>query len=372
MLRRRLLAALALSPVVAACSRPRPSIAVDERAAIALEFLGEAKLPALDIKGMRLGGLSGIDYDAKRDIWWLVTDDRSEHAPARVYTARISWTSAGLDVQVHDAIALRTPQGALYPKNALDPETVRVSPTGTLWIASEGVPRARRQPWIREFDTQGNFLRELPLPQALALRNGRISGPYDNASFEGLAFTPDGQSLWACLEGPLKQDDDEPSVEHGAMVRFTRFDLRSGQPTAQYAYPLSAMPKAPLLGLPARAFADTGISEVLSLDAAKFLVIERSYAFGAGVTIHLYLADADNGATDVITVPSLRHHNGYTPLRKRLVLNSDTLPVAVDNLEGIAIGPRLPSGARLLVMCADDNFSLLQSNQFLAFALHNV
>lgn len=369
--RRRFINAWAAAALLGACSRPRPRVPADDagRLPIALQYLGDADIAGrVDVDHLRVGGLSGIDYDARRDVWWLISDDRSEHSPARVYAARIAWTSGGLDVRIEHGVVLKTPEGKPYRKNHLDPESIRVSPAGTLWISSEGVPRARVQPWIREFDVDGRFMRELPLPDSLALRRGRTTGPYDNASFEGLALAPGGDRLWAAVEGPLKQDADPPTVERGAPVRFTRFDLRSGAPDLQYVYELSAIPKAPIFGLPEDVFADMGVSEILMLDERRFLALERSYATGVGITARIHLAEIEDATSDVLGLPTLLDAD-YRPLRKTLLMDGDRLPVSVDNLEGMAIGPRLPNGERLFVMCSDDNFNPLQRNQFLAFAL---
>ncbi|MDX2939877.1 esterase-like activity of phytase family protein [Streptomyces ipomoeae] len=40
----------------------------------------------------------------------------------------------------------------------------------------------------------------------------------------------------------------------------------------------------------------------------------------------------------------------------------------VDNVEGITLGPRLPDGRRTVLLVSDDNFSAVQTTQFLAFA----
>ena len=56
------------------------------------------------------------------------------------------------------------------------------------------------------------------------------------------------------------------------------------------------------------------------------------------------------------------------PVTKRLVLDFGTLGLAtVDNLEGIAWGPRLANGHESLVVVSDDNFASSQVTQLLAF-----
>ncbi|MDB9503802.1 esterase-like activity of phytase family protein, partial [Spirulina major CS-329] len=58
-----------------------------------------------------------------------------------------------------------------------------------------------------------------------------------------------------------------------------------------------------------------------------------------------------------------------TPLKKRLLLDLSTLPIPLDNLEGMTLGPRLADGSSLLVLVSDNNFSAEQVTQFLFFRL---
>jgi hypothetical protein len=55
------------------------------------------------------------------------------------------------------------------------------------------------------------------------------------------------------------------------------------------------------------------------------------------------------------------------PLRKRLLLNLEDLEIDLDNLEGLAFGPKLSDGSQTLLLVSDDNFSDLQITQFLLF-----
>ncbi|WP_426990950.1 esterase-like activity of phytase family protein [Cupriavidus sp. 30B13] len=56
------------------------------------------------------------------------------------------------------------------------------------------------------------------------------------------------------------------------------------------------------------------------------------------------------------------------PARKRLVLDLDRLALPrLDNLEGMAWGPKTGRGCATLAMVSDDNFSPRQVTQVLAF-----
>jgi hypothetical protein len=55
---------------------------------------------------------------------------------------------------------------------------------------------------------------------------------------------------------------------------------------------------------------------------------------------------------------------------KRLVVDLDHVGLAaIDNVEGMTWGPRLPSGERTLVLVSDDNFDSRQVTQVIALAL---
>ena len=55
-----------------------------------LRLIGWATLPhRLSFKGTSVGGLSGLDYDPTGDVWYALSDDRSDVDPARFYTLRL-------------------------------------------------------------------------------------------------------------------------------------------------------------------------------------------------------------------------------------------------------------------------------------------
>jgi hypothetical protein len=336
---------------------------------IAVAFIGAVRLPAgLAVGGMPVGGLSAIDYDSATGRWVLFSDDRSEHAPARAYQASLAFDRRHFHgVAIEGVTVLRRDDGTPYPAPrpgaTIDIEAGRVDPVdGSWWYASEGQPSL-----LRHADVDGLLLEDVALPEALRGCTACVHGARINLGIEGLAFAPDGRTLWLALEAPLWQDGGLPTPQHGALARITRLD-RSGRQLAQYAYPLDAIPVAPAPGR----LADNGISEVLAIDSTRLLVLERSGSQDAAgrfaFHVRLYEAAIDD-ATDVAAIGSLA---GATvrPMRKRLLLDAGTLPLApVDNLEGMAWGPPLADGSASLVLVSDDNFSAAQVTQFLLFAV---
>jgi hypothetical protein len=301
------------------------------------------------------GGISGIDYDVRRRRLLLLSDDRSDHAPARFYTARLARAAHGhWRVTDRGSVALRDARGAVFPsagqgREAVDPEAVRVAPDGRRLIwSSEGDINHGYGPAIRWMDRQGRTQGQAALPANLAPDPTGRSGPRDNRTIEGLDFTPDG-ALWLAMEAPLIEDGLPAGDDRGALVRFTR--LEAAAPTRQFAYRLDAVPP--------RATgkdADNGVSEILALDDRRMLVLERSGApIGGGryrFHCRLYLADF-TAATDVAAVARLEGA-AITVAAKRLLIDFDDLPGDMGNLEGMAWWPS-PRRDRI-VLVNDNNF----------------
>ncbi|SDG78532.1 MULTISPECIES: esterase-like activity of phytase family protein [unclassified Duganella] len=342
-----------------------------------LRFIGEQRLPwHQQYQGTLVGGLSGIDYDAANDEWVMICDDRSQHNAARYYRARLEFDlHAFKSAQLTSVATLLQPDGSPYPsKEAYKPgagavpdlEAMRVDPRdASIWYSSEGDVRLGLDPFVRHATRNGRYLATLPLPPMFTVSKEHKSGPRNNQAFEGISFTPDGNTLWVSLEGPMYQDGPEPDPEHGAPSRITHF-TRDGKVLGQYVYPLDAIPAKPGPGMAA----DNGISEILAVSDSKLLVLERA---GVQATdgsyrtfVRIYEVDTA-GATDVQQLPTLKGAT-FTTLKKRLVLDLDSLGLPmIDNLEGIAFGPRLANGHASLMLVSDDNFNKSEVTQFLLF-----
>lgn len=361
----RCIAAISLALLLGACATPPP--------VHALRHIGTAVL-ARQADGVTrdFGGISGADFDPATGVWYLLSDDRSQRAPARFYTATIELDATGFKaLAVTGVVPLRQADGGPYPSagpaEVPDPEALRLDPrSGNIVWASEGDRRLGQGPFVRQVTRAGAFVAEVPLPGNLKVRTDAEIGPRNNLSIEGLAFDTDAATLWVAMESPLYQDGPLPSLERGGFARFTRID-RQGRVLGQYAYPVDAIPVAATGG---RMRADNGVSEILAIDDRTLLVVERS---GREVeeqrfefAIRLYEATV-GAATDVAGVASLAA-GGVVPMNKRLVLDLGRAGLgAIDNIEAAAWGPRLANGNPTLVLVSDDNFQPGQRNQFLAF-----
>jgi hypothetical protein len=368
--------ALLLSACAPFAERPAAS---SDLTVSSLRFIGEQRLPwRLPFQGTQVGGLSGIDYDAVNDDWVMISDDRSQINPSRYYRAKLAYDAQSFkSVTITSVTTLLQPDGTPYPsreeykrRNGMVPdlETLRVDPQdGSIWYGSEGDVELSLDPFIRRATRSGHHQYTLPLPPLFTVSKEHKSGPRNNQSFEGLSFTPDGRTLWVSLEGPMYQDGPEPTPTQGAVNRITHF-TRDGKVLGQYAYPLEPIPATPGKGK----YADNGISEILSLSEKRMLVMERSGVQADDGTykdyVRLYEIDTE-GASDIQHLQTLKDA-AYRLVKKRLVLDIGTLHLPViDNLEGMAFGPRLANGHASLVLISDDNFSKTQVTQLLLFEL---
>lgn len=376
-LRRGGLAVAATALLLGACAAPTGFVA-DPQVGYTLRLIGHRSLDhLLQFGGTTVGGLSGIDYDPASGLYYLISDDRSAYAPTRFYTARLAIDEAGFhDVALQAVVPLLRPDGSPFPPRAVDSEAIRFDPlTHSLWWTSEGErhPPARlTDPFVRHAALDGRDLGEVPLDPMFHV-TAAPRGPRDNLVFEGATLSTDLRSLWVSMEDPLIQDGPMPTMTTGAWARISRYARDDAQGfgalQAQFVYPVGPIPAA---GAWTAILAQNGVSEILAIDAAHLLVLERAFALGAGWRIRLFEADW-SAATDVKSFDALvdadGHARSFTPMTKRRVLDFDTLGIHIDNLEGLCFGPTLQNGHRTLVLVADDNFNPGQTTQFLAIEI---
>lgn len=329
------------------------------------ELIGAFTLPTgLKIGGVEFGGISGLDYDPRADVYYAISDDRSENAPARFYKLKLAIDGSGMQsLDILETVTLLDKAGKPFALKDVDPESIRFNmATGTIYWSSEGDRNGR--PFVGEAKTDGSFIREFALPEAYIPDEGRTRGIRNNLSFESLTITPDGKTLLAGTENALVQDGDKATLDHGSRSRIIAFDLASGNVTAQYAYdtgPIFTKATEPPF------WNDNGMSEFVA-DGNDLLTVERSFAMGVGNRITLYRASFD-GASNVKDVPSLASEP-VTPLSKQLLLQLDEgdFGLDIDNIEAVTFGP-VVDGKRTLVLASDNNFSHGQVSQFIALKL---
>ena len=377
-----LLAAAALLPACGAPAAPLAPVAEATAApchAPCLRLIGEVVLDQRQGFGnTTIGGLSGIDYDAGRDQYILISDDRSSVDNARFYTARIRYTASTLAPPLFTAVVpLRNAAGQPYapsrraqPGVAVpDPEAVRWLPGGDIFLwTSEGDFARGFGPALHATQAaDGALLREYALPAPFAPVKGARVGPRDNATLEGLALSPDGRTAWLAMEGPWMQDGTRATpASGGAPVRITAIDVHTGQALRQLAYQPDPVPHAsPMPG----GYTTNGVSEILADGPDHLLVLERAYTLGVGNSVRLYrinVRPTGEAGHNTLNLQALAPGN-HAPVSKTLVADLARLGLQqLDNIEGMTWGPPLPGGARVLVFVSDDNFNPAQATQFIA------
>ncbi|HET9826430.1 MAG TPA: esterase-like activity of phytase family protein [Chitinophagaceae bacterium] len=333
--------------------------------------------------GTTIGGLSGIDYDVKRDVYYLISDDRSIINPARFYTTKILLRADKTGNYLIDSIefravdSLKTKERTIYanskqdPSHTPDPESLRYDPVRDeiVW-ASEGERYVGRDnsvledPAITIIDRDGNYRDTFALPANMHVHKSE-NGPRQNSAFEGLTFTTDHKYLFVSTEEPIYEDGPRAGLNDStAWIRIIKFDAQTKKPVAEYAYQIEPVAYP---ATPANAFKLNGVSEILDIGNNKLLVVERSFSTGSfACTIRVFVASLDE-ATNVEHVNSLMAQSMVQPASKKLLLNMDELGRYIDNVEGVTFGPNLSNGHRTLIFVVDDNFSALEKSQFLLF-----
>lgn len=320
--------------------------------------------------GTVVGGLSGISYSPERGDYLLISDDRGNDGPARVYTARLAIDAHGIAAPEFTAVhhprhASGEPFAPSWrPRGAMDrpdAEAARWLPGAGAYVwSSEGDFSRGFGPQLRINRLDGPFVRSLPLPANLMPQDGE-RGPRGNGTLEGIALSPDARTVWVAMELPLKQDGERATPQDaGAPVRFTAIDLASGRTLRQIAYPLERVPhKRRVLGPQIN-----GVSDILADGAHHLLVLERSYSAGAGFGARLFRIDTRTGS-DVLALDALTAGH-FKPVTKTLIADLAGLGLSPDNIEGVSWAPRLADGGCVLVFVSDNNFNPAQVTQFIA------
>jgi hypothetical protein len=341
-----LVAALTAAYAPAAPSKQKP------KHAPRLEFRGQVIVPTgTTFNGTNVGGLSGIAY-AGGETFYTLSDDQ---ANARFYGIRAKIADGRLsagDIEFTSVTRLRQPDGTPYPAGSLDPEGFTLTKHNrNAIVTSEGFANRLIDPWIRLYDLDGTYVRDVPVsddfrPNAAGTRGVRL-----NLGFESAATR--GKHLYTGTEAALAQDGPPATLTDRSRAHLLRYDLKQNSLERQWTYLTEKIAEPPN---PPSAFAVNGLVEVLPLRKNTLLTMERSFSVGApdtGNTIKLFRVELNKDGSTT-----------KTPL-----LDLDALGIPLDNVEGMAFGPRLRKGQRTLLLVSDNNFAASQFTQFLLFAV---
>ena len=343
---------------------------------VSVDFLDRYRLPKQTFKQTPVGGLSGLTYNQRDNLFYAISDDRSQYAPARFYTLDLNFKETKIEnITVKDVTFLKTETGDFFPKGEIDSEGIAFAPGNTVFISSEGDTKKNINPFVSRFDiSTGKRKQNLPLPQRFLLpetAEESAKGVRNNLGFESLTLNPSGVlspegdpfRVFTATESSLTQDKLPPESEQQTRVRFLHYVVNPiGQPLpiAEHLYLLHEPPLGTI---------KTGLTEMLAIKPeGYFLSLERSYGL-SGYTAKLFLVTVGN-ATDTSGVDTFNVDLGsLQPLRKKLLFDFSTLNFDIYNLEGLAVGPRLSDGSQSLLVISDDNFNEKEVTQVLLFRL---
>ncbi|MET9317319.1 esterase-like activity of phytase family protein [Kribbella sp. NPDC003505] len=307
--------------------------------------------------GQPVAGLSALNVTGPHSAVALV--DNVGTTPARVFDLRVN--SRPTSVSVDGMTILRRPDGTPYNGGDFDGEGLVVERGDRTILAT-----SEREPSIRRFRlSDGQQIGELPVPaRFLVAPAGEATS---NATFESLAVSRDGLSLFAGMEGPLAPDGtDAENRTRNRIIRYAGLPGHDYRPVAQYAY-------QPDPGLALVELAWAGPAELVSM--------ERTYTPGVGNTIRVFTVSLRRAA-DVSEVTSLADVPSSVFLRKKLLFDLVDCPPSgavakqpqpnplLDNVEALALGGYLPGGRRQLYLMSDDNNGATQITRFYSLAVN--
>lgn len=382
--------------LVTICGLTNSVIAQHQQSNVALLAVGRLSGDSRDLSGLtgtletdtpvdQLGGFSAIDYSGIGNRYFVLSDrgpgDGAASFPCRLheFDLQIDFKTMSIRPKLCKTILLKNSAGqqltgslpavdssASPPQSvAFDCEGMRVLDPKSLVLSDEYGPS------VRLFGMDGNQEHAWTLPTEFKLcpqpNEPAAIGAFTNRGLEGLARSVDGTKLVAAMQGPLLQDGAvEGEKCLGLNTRWLVFDRQNKHAAAskQLVYQLTDE--------------STGVSEILAVDADRYLVIERDSKMGAEAVIkHIYLADT-RGATDASAVAKLNRSDlpsGIRAISKTLLidLRDEKFGLGGDATaekpEGICWGPELPDGRRLLIVCVDNDFEADRQSEFYAFAI---
>ena len=335
-----------------------------------IDFIGSATFPTdFAFEKTSLGGFSGITYDVEKKLYYTISDDRSEKGAARFYTLKIDLSKGLLTdggVVPVGVTTLLNESSQPFPTSSIDSEGITLTNKETLYISSEGDKSKQIQPFIKEFSiSSAKELTTLPIPKKFLPDESSKQGIRDNLAFESLTITPNQKYLFTATENALIQDGSEAKPKTSTPCRILQYNLLTAQPEKEFVY--QTEPVTPILNV-FRRFS-SGLTDLVALDnQGHFLSLERTFT-GFGFSIALFQISLE-GADDIHNIDSLLAVDlkNIKPIEKKLLLDLRQLDVALDNIEGLTLGPKLPDG-QSLILVSDNNFNPLQRTQILAFKL---
>ena len=193
-----------------------------------VDFLGFSDaLDKTTFERFSVAELSGLTYDPPRQVYYTVAD-RAGPVQSHVFTLQVPLGAASLGVpSILAVLVLQSAEGVPYTGLTFDGEGIALTPRRELLVASEGGSTAGEDPEIRRFSRQGHELGALEVDPRFFIPPDTppVQGQgTTNLTFESLALSPNGRSLFTANERPLSGDGQ--TVDARNRIRIQRYEDR--------------------------------------------------------------------------------------------------------------------------------------------------
>lgn len=296
-------------------------------------------------------GLSGTWFDAATRTLYVLQDVAPRIVPL---VASADWRT----FTVGAPIALTGRPGTLWDGEGL----IRLG-DAFIAVTDESTPQVER------FDASGAYLGAVDLPPV-------YDAVVSNRGIESLSVSPSQRYLFAANEWALPVDGAAATKTTGTTVRLLRRSLASGK-DEEFAY------RTEPLGVGTGG--DMGVSDVLALGDDDLLVLERGWQPDFGNTVRIFRVSLVAGGAGSADVSGIAALDATTPvLAKSLLVDLEDLPATgatnpglqpnpiLENYEGLALGPALADGRRVVMVTADDNASVKEVPRVLVLAIRGI
>jgi hypothetical protein len=352
--------------LLTSCSLPQVSAESRLFLDLSLTYLADYQLPQTEFKDTTVGGFSSLTYDRSRDRLYALASDSP-----RVYTLALtpptgftkrSNQSSNLQTIVVEAV---TPLLDSEPSAPITGAGIALTPRGTVFMVGEQSPPI--PPRLSEFKLEsGTWQQNLPLPQqygAPAEKNKPPLGIQPHQGLKALAINVEGDRLFTATEAPLAQDLPSSPTAAPRYSRLLHYWIAEPEPLliSEHLYPLDA---------PTEDRKGTSLTDIVPIDnAGHFLGLERTYSStkGYGATVYQFVTGVATDTSQIRTLPV--DISGVAPIMKRPLLNLDSLPMPLQNLESMTLGPYLADGSQSVVFASNNGLKDQSPSQFLLLRL---
>ena len=382
-----------------------------------LKFVNEQIIQHhFQLHNIPVGGLSALYYDPYKRTFFALSDDKGKQGPPRFYELKLHKIFIKKTNQTKYQLAI-SKQKFLQDKTgrshmSIDPEgiftfmhQVFISTEGRQFKKGETTANFNlKPPALLTFNFHGRLKDSWALPSMFwptDLKNIHRFGVKENRAFEALSLDPNARHFWLAVESSLRQDErlykkssqfnicyKKETKRHQSLyscgkqiIRISQWDVKQKKMLKQVAYPMAKFIQIKQDGLKVPLtyrVGNVGLTDFLSLGNSQFLVIERAYLKNQYQDKHnSHKADAYYvqlvwvdcfKASDISHYDSLNQIDFITCQRtKTMNLQSLLGSKSIDNIEGIALGPKISTHSQLLVLVSDNNFNPKQKTQFLFF-----